>query len=110
MVEAEKKTLGITHSEAGALLAKQWNFSKGLSEIIQFHHHPEKAQKNKKLAYIIYLSDLLMEKFNAGFDLEKMQTDSLQKALDTIGLTMADLPELIDAIPVNAINSIDNFT
>ncbi len=108
MVDAEKKILGITHSEAGALLAKQWNFSDAMSEIIKLHHHPEKATKNKSLVYIIYLADLLMEKFNAGFDLEKMQTDSLEKALDHIGLTMADLPELIDSIPVNAINSMDS--
>ncbi len=108
MVDAEKKILGISHSETGALLAKQWNFSDALSEVIKFHHQPEKAGKNKTLTYIIYLADLLMEKFNAGFDLEKMQTDSLEKALDHIGLTMADLPELIDSIPVNAINSMDS--
>ena len=107
--DAEKKILGITHSEAGALLAKEWRFSKGLTEIIQFHHHPEKTTHNKKLGFIIYLADLLMEKFNAGFDLEKMQTASLQAALKGLGLSMADLPGLIDTIPVHFINSIDTF-
>ncbi len=51
-----------------------------------------------------------MEKFNAGFDLEKMQTDSFETALTHLGLTMADLPELIDNIPVHAINTIENIT
>jgi len=107
--DAEKKTLGITHSEAGGFLAKEWNFSEGLPQIIRHHHNPEKAKGNKKLVYIVYLADLLMEKFNAGFDLEKMQTDSFETALTILGLTMADLPELIDNIPVHAINSIENI-
>ena len=105
--QLEKKLLGITHSEAGTILAKKWNFSDELSEVIQLHHTPEEAKKNKDLTYIIYLADLLMEKFNAGFDLEKMQTKSLDNALDHLGFTMADLPELVDAIPINAINNDD---
>lgn len=109
-IDAEKKILGINHSEAGALLAKQWDFSSSLADTIQYHHHPEKAKKNKDLAFIVYLADLLMEKFNAGFDLEKMQTDSLEKAFKHVGFTMKDLPELIDTIPVNAIFDIDNAT
>ena len=48
-----------------------------------------------------------MEKFNAGFDLEKMQTKSFENALEHLGFTMADLPELVDAIPINAINNDD---
>ncbi len=105
--QLEKKIIGITHSEAGTILAKKWNFSDELSEVIQLHHTPEKAKKDKDLVYIIYLADLLMEKFNAGFDLEKMQTKSLKNALDHLGFTMADLYELVDAIPINAINSDD---
>ena len=100
-LSSEKKLLGITHSEAGAFLAKKWNFPDGLSDVIQFHHTPEKAKKNKELIYIIYLADLLIEKFNTGFDLEKMQTKSFETALDRLGFKMKDLPELVDAIPIN---------
>jgi hypothetical protein len=45
-----------------------------------------------------------MEKFYTGFDLEKTETKNFENALDHLGLTMADLPELIDAIPINEIN------
>ena len=109
-LSSEKKLLGITHSEAGTLLAKKWNFSKGLSEVIQLHHTPEKAKTDKDLAYIVYLADLLMEKFNAGFDLEKMQTKSFENALDHLGFTITDLLELIDDIPISAINNDDILT
>ncbi len=106
-LSAEKKFLGITHCSAGAFLAKKWNFPDGLSEIIQFHHTPEKAVAHKDLTYIVYLADLLMGKFYTGFDLEKIETKNFENALDHLGLTMADLPELIDAIPINEINYAD---
>ncbi|MDA3917173.1 MAG: HDOD domain-containing protein [Deltaproteobacteria bacterium] len=54
-----------------------------------------------------YIADLLMEKFYTGFDLETMQTKNFENALDHLGVTMADLPELIDAIPINGINDTD---
>lgn len=107
-MEAEKKILGIDHSEAGALLAKEWNFSETLSEVILRHHAPEKAKKNKDLVYIVYLANLLMEKFNTGFDIDKTQTHSFEAALGHVGLTMSDLPELIDKLPVEAIHSINS--
>jgi len=106
-ISSEKKLLGITHCKAGAILARKWNFSAGLSEVIQLHHTPEKATENPDLVYIIYLSNLLMEKFSAGYDLEKIQTKSFENALDHLGLTMADLPKLVDAIPINAFNNDD---
>jgi len=68
-------------------------------------HTPEKAKVNKDLVYIIYLADLLMERFNAGFDLEKMQTKSFKNALDHLGFTIKDIPELVDVIPIDAINN-----
>ncbi|MCP3872621.1 MAG: HDOD domain-containing protein [Desulfobacteraceae bacterium] len=108
-IDLEKKLLGITHSEAGSQLAKKWHFSDSLSEVIQLHHTPEKAKTNKDLAYIIYLSDLIIERFNAGFDLEKMQTESLEKALDHLEFTMENLVELVDTIPIHTINNDDSL-
>ncbi len=104
-LSSEKKLLGITHCEVGGFLAKKWQFSDGLSQVIRHHHHPEKAKSNKDLVYIIYLADLLMEKFHTGNDLEKMQSQSMGHVLDHLGLTLADIPEIIDSIPINAMNT-----
>ncbi len=104
-LNAEKKTLGITHCAAGAFLAQKWNFPEGLSQIIQFHHTPEKAKANRQLTHIVYLANILMEKFYTGFDLEKMQTKNLENTLKYLKLTMADLPELIDTIPMGSIDN-----
>lgn len=103
-IDTEKKLLGITHCEAGSLLARKWNFSQALLDVIQLHHVPEQAEKNAELVFTVYLADLLIEKFNTGFEFEQMQTQSFEKALTFLDLTIQDLPELIDAIPINAFN------
>ena len=106
LLSSEQKIFGITHCHAGTVLAKKWNFSDNITEAIQHHHLPENATKeNQSLVFITYLADLILEKFNAGFELEKMQTKSLESALDHLGLTMSDLPALVDLIPINVLNS-----
>lgn len=95
----EKKILGITHCNAGAYLAKHWNFSDALSDVILFHHAPEKASKHKDLVRIVYLADLLLSRFNVGLELEKIKTGQLKSTLEELGLSSSDLPQLIDAIP-----------
>lgn len=99
---SEKKVLGITHCEAGGVLAKQWNFSEALSKTIQFHHEPQKAGKHQKLVNIVMLADSIIEKFSPGFDLEKTDAGSIEKAMKLCGHKMDDLPDIVDAIPFHA--------
>lgn len=101
-LESEKKLIGITHCEAGAFLAKRWNFSDRLTNVIKHHHHPENTENNINLVYIIYLADLIIEKFSAGFDIEKMQTKSFENALTHLKLKPEDITSFVDAIPVAA--------
>ncbi|MBU1194336.1 MAG: HDOD domain-containing protein [Proteobacteria bacterium] len=101
-LEAEKKLMGITHCEAGGILAKKWQFSDILSTVIRLHHTPEKSEKQQDLVYIVHLADYIMEKFSTGLDLEKIHPDNFNTALDHCGLTAEDIPELVDAIPLNA--------
>lgn len=103
LIDSEKRILGINHCEAGIFLAKQWRLPETITQSIQFHHLPERAGKNRKLAFIVYLADLIMEKFAAGFELEKMQTKSLEVAIKNLGLDMDMLPKLVDSIPAGSI-------
>ena len=87
-MSAEKKILGLTHCQAGGILADNWQFSSALAQVVRHHHCPESAEDAVDLVSIIYLADLLMEKFFTGFDLEKMQTQSLAMVLDRITQSM----------------------
>ncbi|MDD9303737.1 MAG: HDOD domain-containing protein [Desulfobacter sp.] len=102
-IDSEKKILGITHCQAGAILADKWQLSDALCQVIRYHHTPEKANENQDLVAIVYLADLIMEKFLAGYDLEQIQTHSLVPVLKQLDLNMMDLSEIIDGLPLEAI-------
>jgi putative nucleotidyltransferase with HDIG domain len=103
--ESEKAILGVDHSEVGGKLAEKWSFPITLSDSIRYHHIPEKATLNPELAHIVYLADLLMSRFHAGFEIERLSTENLTMKLDTIGLTTERLPDLVDLIPVGIFES-----
>ena len=64
--EAEKKTLGISHTEIGGWLAKQWNLPSEIEEGIKFHHTPDRATLNPILTSIVHLSDILVRMRSIG--------------------------------------------
>ncbi len=101
--EAEKKILGINHCHAGSLLAQQWCFPESLKEIIKYHHRPENAVQYKTLVHIIYLADLVMSRFHLGLEVERLNTDQLPQRLDTLGLSIQSFQDIVDMIPVKAL-------
>ena len=104
-LDLEKKILGITHSEAGAILANGWRFSDALTAVIRHHHHPAGAPKiHRTLVSLIYLADMLMSRFNTSYEIDKMQYNHLAGVLKDLHLTTADIPSLIDVIPLQVFN------
>ncbi len=105
IMELEKKVLGITHCEAGLLLAKKWHFPQALSQVIAHHHAPEQAESHDTLVCIVYLANLLTGRFQAGISLETMQTNSLDYVLQYLGITMDQIPGIIDQIPFDLLTN-----
>jgi putative nucleotidyltransferase with HDIG domain len=56
-VDAEREALGMTHAEAGALLAADWSFPQAIIEVIRDHHEPNPEDF---LPNLIHLADLLV--------------------------------------------------
>lgn len=106
-IRSEKKILGITHCHAGSILAGNWQFSNALTQVVRHHHNPEAADDCRDLVDVVYMADLLMEKFFTGFDLEKMQTRSMEAVFKRLGLDSGSLPGLIDTIPLGALTQND---
>ncbi len=104
-IDMEKQFFGATHCDTGAFLARKWNFPNSLIEVILFHHNPDKSMKHKKMVSIVYLADLLMSIFNTRLELENINAEHITTALNTIGLTMDELPGIIDSIPLKAFDS-----
>jgi putative nucleotidyltransferase with HDIG domain len=107
--EVEKQVLGTDHTEVGASLALKWSFPESLVETIRHHHKPEDAQQHNELVHIVYLADLLMSRFHAGLELERLNTDTLETRLEAIGLSISEFPALVDHIPLKALESSPEF-
>lgn len=103
--DVEKQVLGIDHTEVGAELAINWSFPESLVETIRHHHQPENAGRYGELVHIVYLADLLMSRFHVGLELERLNTDALATRLAVIGLSISDLPQLIDHIPIKVLEA-----
>jgi putative nucleotidyltransferase with HDIG domain len=93
--EAEKAVLGIDHAELGAMVARVWQFSPKMVEIIGNHHHPGQASRASEETAIVYASDVLcmMMGINSGWDGLAYRFD--QQAMESIGLTPTDLQVII---------------
>ncbi len=67
--EAEDRILGFTHCDSGGLLAKRWELSGDLSEVVSHHHALDAYGEHAGLVAIVELSDLLcrMTGLNHGF-------------------------------------------
>jgi len=54
---AEEEILGITHPEAGYLIAESWGFPTSLADAIRFHRAPERAKEGRIAAYCVAAAD-----------------------------------------------------
>jgi putative nucleotidyltransferase with HDIG domain len=66
--EAEKKEISIDHGRIGAHLATNWELSKSFIDVIRWHHDVRNDSENKKMILIIYLSDIIVNSYNADPD------------------------------------------
>jgi putative nucleotidyltransferase with HDIG domain len=98
LLEVERALLGITHEAAGARLAELWSLPDALREVIAHHSRPADAEGDKTLTYLVYLADLLVSRFDAGHDLDRLGTDAVAEALRHLGLHQGSVPELVGRI------------
>ncbi|CAB1075563.1 HDIG domain protein [Olavius algarvensis Delta 1 endosymbiont] len=103
--DTEKAILGIDHTEIGSELARNWSFPESLIDVIRYHHRPEDAFHSLELTHTVYVADLLMSRFNSGLELERLGTETLAARLETIGLSVARFPDLVDLIPISVFRS-----
>ncbi|MGB8910750.1 MAG: HDOD domain-containing protein, partial [Candidatus Sulfotelmatobacter sp.] len=64
--KVECSDLGFTHCQSGELLARRWNLSEELVEVILCHHHVPAAVINPALVAIVSLADRLSRASNLG--------------------------------------------
>jgi putative nucleotidyltransferase with HDIG domain len=99
LMAVEKSVLGISHPAAGTLLAEKWSFPESLTDVIRWHHQPEKATTDGVLAHIIHVADVIMSRFHVGLSLEGQAAGRLAPRLNAIGLSTDKLRDFIASLP-----------
>jgi len=64
--EAELSTLGLTHCDAGKIVAERWHFTDDLITVVSCHHNPHAATNNRDLVALVSLADLLCRMSGLG--------------------------------------------
>jgi putative nucleotidyltransferase with HDIG domain len=99
--KAEQTLFGTTHPAVGYELARRWSFPDPLAEAIRCHHEPEAGCRQRGLADIVFLSNLLMSRFRAGLEIGCQAIHTLAPRLAGIGLSPGQLPQVVDMIPMD---------
>ena len=66
--EAEKKVITIDHGRIGSHLATNWELPESFIDVIRWHHDVRNDSESKKMILIIYLSDIIVNSYNADPD------------------------------------------
>jgi putative nucleotidyltransferase with HDIG domain len=95
----EDFSVGLNHSEIGAMIATKWNFPEQLVAAIRFHHEPGSCdQQYRDMANIVYLANCLAHYENEETDYD--QIDTVVLSLFDIG-SEQDLQRLKERLDKN---------
>lgn len=73
-IEYERNNIGITHAEAGSILADKWKLPDIIKEVIEYHHEPNLAtQGYRKIVYIVHLADFIAMMSGSGTGIDSMR-------------------------------------
>ena len=93
--EAEKLVIGIDHAELGGMVAKSWNFSSKMVEIIQNHHQPQESSISEIESSIVYLADTICMMMGIGGGLDGLAYRFHKEVLKRLEFTEKDLQEIM---------------
>jgi putative nucleotidyltransferase with HDIG domain len=94
--DAEREELGTDHTEVGAVLAKRWNLPESLSEAIEKHHEPARAEeKYRNIVYAVHLGDLMSMLGGIGTGVDTLAYSIDKGYIDHFELGMKDFDRIL---------------
>jgi putative nucleotidyltransferase with HDIG domain len=92
-ITAEREVLGIDHAAVGGALAERWSFPPDLIQVIRWHHAPQEAGDERRLASVVNLADGICHLSGAGVGLETLARPLDEELLEELTLTAYDVEE-----------------
>ncbi len=97
--EAEKSVLGIDHAELGAMVARVWQFSPEMVDVIRHHHEPARAVLAPKTTAVVHLSDTVCMMMGIGTGSDGLAHRFDQVSITSLGISDTDLQIIMAGIP-----------
>ncbi len=89
LLDAETAVLGITHVDAGLVLAQTWHFSDVVCDAIAGHHDPQPGHGHE-LAVVIHVADAIAHGLDMANEENELVPLLSATAWDTLGLQAAE--------------------
>ena len=67
LMELEREVLGVDHAELGAIYLSKQTLPEAFVEIVRYHHEPDKATDQGKVASAVQVADLLVQEAKLGY-------------------------------------------
>lgn len=114
-LSVERELMGTDHTQIGAYLALKWKLPVGISEVIEYHHQPSKAENCQPLVYLVALANqiaLVLYEYQGIYHKEafsedvlsyfEFSDDELQQFIELLKVDMDSAEELLSSISSQA--------
>ncbi len=93
--EAEKHVIGIDHAELGGIIAKMWDFSPKMVDMIRYHHLNDEKAKNDMETQILYVADNVCMMMGIGGGSDGLAYRFHRDVLKKLGISPTDLQGIL---------------
>ena len=99
----EYETLGVTHGEIGAFLAKKWNLPREVCDAVMYHHFPDAApDETRPYVQLVHLAKYICVHQKLGDSGVMDDPTFFESALYALGLEMDNLPSIVERVRLEA--------
>lgn len=93
--DAERSRFSETHAAVAGWLAEKWHFPRKLCECIANHHRPQSSSLAPLETAIVHMADVIVKARGLGYSGDRLVPDANPRAWETLGLSEADLREIL---------------
>ncbi len=99
--EAEKKIIGVDHTELGGMIAKMWKFSPKMVKIIRNHHLTDISMIKEKEIAVVYLADCICMMIGIGVGADGLAYRFNDQVIAELGMEPDDISKIIAQFAFN---------
>ncbi len=100
-LEAEKRVIGVDHTELGGMIAKMWKFSPRTIKIIRHHHLEDISRVKDKEIAAVYLADCICMMMGIGVGTDGLAYRFNTDAMESLGMEAGDISNIMALFVLN---------